>query len=103
MLTNEECFLKDLSYLQDLGVKIKIFQNLQDKGGYVLEINGTKQSFNTSQLKDFLEKLKDEIESVEEQEAKKRRMFRTALLEASEEIAMRFNKQVYTLSIGDKE
>lgn len=102
-MTTLESFLNDLKYLQDLGVKIKIYQNLQDAGGYVLEINGTKQNYNTSQLKEFLQNLKDEIESVEEQEAKKRRMFRTALLEASEEIAIRFNKQVFTLSIGDKE
>lgn len=100
-MSNNEIFINDVKYLRDLGVNITIYQDLTNTGRYVLEMNERKVNFNAQELKDYLNDLKKNIDDLETTEAKKRTMFRHALLEASEEVARRFSKQVFTLSIGE--
>lgn len=102
-MSNNEVILNDLDYLKQVGVNVKVYHDLQDANSFILEANGTKANFNAKELKAYLEALKNNVDDIEEQEAKKRRMFRSMLLEASEELARKYNKQVYTLSIGDIE
>ena len=102
-MSNQEIILNDLKYLKDYGVKIKIYHNVEDSNDFIIENNGIKSNFSAPELKDFFQNLKDQIDDLNEQQAKKRRLFRAMLLEASEEIAHKFSKQVFTLSIGDKE
>lgn len=102
-MTNQEIILKDLKYLNDCGVHINIYHSITNFNNYILENNGTKINFEASELKKYLEDLKNNVIDLEEEQAKKRRLMRSLLLEASEEIAKKFNKQVYTLSIGEVE
>ena len=102
-MSNQEIILSDLKYLKDCGVKLKIYHNVEDANDFIIENNGIKSNFKVTELKDFFQNLKDEIEDLNEQQAKKRRLFRAMLLEASEEIAHKFSKQVFTLSIGDND
>lgn len=103
-MSNQEIILNDIKYLKDYGIKIKIYRNVvEHDDDFIVENNGIKSNFNVTELKDFLQNLKDQIDDLNEQQAKKRRLFRAMLLEASEEIAHRFSKQVFTLSIGDND
>ena len=90
-------------YIKSVGISICVYQCLTDVSQYIVEANGQKTKFSATELKDFLRELKDNTDSMEEEQAKKRRMFRNLLLEASEDIAKKYNKQVFTLSIGDVE
>lgn len=101
-MSNLEMLNSDLNFLSDYGLNLEIYQNIKKGERFILVSNGIMTRFDTAkELKSFLDNLKDDIQSQEQEEAKKRRQFRSLLLEASETIAKRFGKQVYTLSIGD--
>ena len=102
-MSNQEMIINDLKYLKDYGVRIKIYCNVESENQFIVENNGVKSNFEIKELKQFLQELKDQIDDLNEQASKKRRMFRSMLLEASEEIARKFNKQVFTVSIGECE
>lgn len=102
-MSNLELIADSVSYLKEYGVNVKVYRDIQDDNNYIVEANGIKTNFEAKELKNWLTALKDEIDDAEEQQAKKRRQFRSLLLEASEELARKYNKQVFTLSIGDKE
>ena len=102
-MSNNELILDSLDYLKNVGLTINVYHDLKNADSFILETNGIKTNFTAKELKAYLTALKNEVDDLEEQEAKKRRMFRALLLEASEELARKYNKQVYTLSIGDVE
>lgn len=100
-MSNLELLNSDLKYLKDYGVNLEIYQNIRKANDFIVVSNLVQTHFEATELKQFLEDLKSEIANQVEEQAKKRRQFRSLLLEASEDIAKRFGKQVFTLSIGD--
>lgn len=103
-MSNEEIILNDLQYLRDANITINVYQELgKNPPRYIVDACGIKTTYNAQELKEFLHNLKNGVDDLEEEQAKKRRQMRALLLEASEEIAHKFNKQVYTLSIGERE
>ena len=102
-MTNEERLKNLVSILKDRKVNIEVFLSI-DTNAVIISGGGFKNHFNTiGEAIKHLEELQNLIDDEEEENAKKRRQIRNMLKEASEEIAKRYNKQVYTISLGDYE
>lgn len=99
-MTNEERLKNLLIQLKDLKVNVSAFIGV-NKDEVIISGGGYQVRFNNmSDAIKHLEELRASIDDEEEAKAKQRRQLRALLLEASEEIAKKYNKQVFTLSMG---
>lgn len=107
-MENREIIYKTICYLNQCGLRLEVYERIDRIEGsgtcYILEGSGVLTKYNSAkELKEALAELQNNVIDMDEQEARKRRQIRNLLKEASEEIAKKYNKQVFTISLGDNE